>query len=516
MRSPRLRALALLITIACTAAVAEEQSATSPASGSTGVSGGATSVRPAGAFGDAPAVPRAVRPAAGSVGVSGAREYSIRELFEAAASHDAEVARSRLELQGARLDVEDARSARLPTVRAEASGSLIGNPLDPVSLTAGELGTVQTLAGDIALPPEDVRIFDGMEGTQYEIAVTIEQPVYTWGKIPATIEVAEAAVLARGVAGQVSRRDLAARLRTQVHSLAILSETGALLNQQKELAEQLVRISEESLRSGFIIRADVLEARVRAAEVDLALRQVANRTEELLVDMRSRTGIADLTVEEAAAPKSPELSDFPIPDREAAISSALNNNLELSLASAQESLRRAQARSAEAGGILRPDIGLQIRLSYSGPRFPIVETDWYGSNSGNLVGSLGLRTTVYDAGRTRRGEESARTQVRRAQTDINAAAQTLERSVASDILTMELAAERHEYYELLAESASEQARLKRAQADAGASGETEYIVEEIEALGHRIAALGELSTYVAAALRIEAAGATADEIAWRP
>lgn len=435
----------------------------------------------------------------------------LESLYRSALDHDAELARTQLELEAGRLDVADARSARYPTVRAEASGSLISNPMDAVTLTAGELGSVETVAGTVALPPEDLRLFDGMDSTRYEVAVVLEQPVFTWGKIPATIELAEAALTARIIGAEIDRRDMAIRLETQSLGLAILVETRRRLADQRELAAELVRISEESFRSGFILRADVLESRVRAAEIDLAIQEVDNRIETILVEVRSRTGRPELAVEDVAAPRLPELTDFPIPDMDSAIARSLSGSLEISLTSAQQTVRQAQVDVAQAGGTLRPDVGLKFRLSYSGPRLPFVETGWFGENTGNLVASVGFSTTVFDAGRSRRGVESARSESRRARNDSQAVAQTVQRRVGSDILVMELSAERYGYYTLMAESAREQAELKRTRAEAGAAGETEYLIEEIAALGHRIAALGEVSTYVQAALRIRAAAATAGD-----
>jgi outer membrane protein TolC len=351
-----------------------------------------------------------------------------------------------------------------------------------------------------------------MESTRYELAVVVEQPVYTWGRISAGIEAAESAVEARAIETDIARRDLAARLRTQVLSLAVLADIQELLSEQRSLAARLVEISEESFRGGFIIEADVLDARVQAAEIDLADREVSNTMQDIIVDLQVRTGIDGLTLEAVVPDRRPGIDDFPIPNEGAARRSALSQNLELSLVQAGIAAREAQETMATAGGPFQPDVGLQIRFAYSGPRFPLIETDWYGENSRNIVTSVGLSTTLFDAGRTRREEEAAQSDVRLAEANALAARQEIERAVSSDILAMKLATERHTYFELLSESSAEQARLKRARAEAGAAADTEYLVEEIATLGHRISALRELLTYIQAYLRIEATGSTGREI----
>jgi outer membrane protein TolC len=441
-----------------------------------------------------------------------AQEVSLGDLYQAALANDGSITQRRLELDAARLDAEDARSARLPTVRTEASASLLSDPIEPVSVTAGQFGTFETAAGSVALPPEDIRVFEGMESTRYELAVVVEQPVYTWGRISAGIEAAESAVEARAIETDIARRDLAARLRTQVLSLAILADIQELLSEQRSLAARLVEISEESFRGGFIIEADVLDARVQAAEIDLADREVSNTMQDIIVDLQVCTGIDGLTLEAVVPDRRPGIDDFPIPNEGAARRSALSQNLELSLVQAGISAREAQEAMATAGGPFQPDVGLQIRFAYSGPRFPLIETDWYGENSRNIVTSVGLSTTLFDAGRTRREEEAAQSDVRLAEANALAARQEIERAVSSDILAMKLATERHTYFELLSESSAEQARLKRARAEAGAAADTEYLVEEIATLGHRISALRELLTYIQAYLRIEATGSTGREI----
>jgi len=71
------------------------------------------------------------------------------------------------------------------------------NPIGPISVNTGQFGSIPTSNGDILIPPQDMVVFKGMENTLYQFKLTIDQPIFTWGKIDNSIEIYKLLIEAR-------------------------------------------------------------------------------------------------------------------------------------------------------------------------------------------------------------------------------------------------------------------------------------------------------------------------------
>jgi len=410
----------------------------------------------------------------------------IDDLLRTTRQNNYALRRLRAEGEKSRIDLKAARAGRLPDIDFDASFSYLANPMDPVTLTAGELGTVEVPGqGEVLFPPEDMRIFDGMENTYYSFELTVDQPVFTWGKIPNTIRLYSKGVEANGLETEKTFQELSAELTGILYTIYFMEKLSGVLSEQSELADRMTEIARESYKNGFILYADVLNTEIKAKEIGVEQRRLEKERGQLLSRLRSITGQDGLDVASVDFGFVDEdLAEKKLPDAESLIKRAERNNADLQLLSKLKEIDNLKLKIAEGTGYLKPDLGLRMQLSYSGPRLPLMETDWLRQDDYGLTLSVGISTKVYDGGRL-----ASEIALSRRETEISVIKHQEALSQVADairnlLLNLELAKIRMEYELLKKESSEEMISLEKAKHDAGAGSETDYLRTRLEALTH--------------------------------
>ena len=122
----------------------------------------------------------------------------------------------------------------------------------------------------------------------------------------------------------------------------------------------------------------MLSIKIRLKEIDIGLASTHEQLGSLLSDLSLYSGIQNLSLRQLEInPKKVLLLPW---SKEEAEEKSKTGNDDLQIAFLATEIRKQEASLAKkmASGI--PDIGLQIDLSYSGPRFPFIETDWFGQD----------------------------------------------------------------------------------------------------------------------------------------
>jgi len=308
----------------------------------------------------------------GAESATPAAPYALEDLLALAASGNPMLKAAAEAESAARSDFNGARARRLPTLKAETSGTFIGNPLGPITLTAGQLGEFQ----GVAIPPQDVIIYKGMESSNYDFALIGEVPLYTWGKISLGIDLARTGLGAASLQRRKAEHELAVKMRASWDALAYIERAAEVVALQARIGARLVDLSERSAAAGFLTRADLASARIKLKEIDIAAARLGEKRDRLLSDLASMAGLqalsaADLKLgtQAAGTPRWTEAEAYAL---------ALEGSYDLSLVSAMLDAKRGlrDLAAKEARGL--PDIGLRIELSYGGSRFPFLEFDWFG------------------------------------------------------------------------------------------------------------------------------------------
>lgn len=410
-----------------------------------------------------------------------ARPYTLEELTEAAVRNNRELRQLEVEEEKTLVDLRSAKAGMFPDIGAEIRLNHIANPIDPITVTAGEFGSYPIAGeGDVLIPPEDVRIYEGMESMFYQFIVSLEQPVFTWGKIRNSIDLYKKVLQTRRLNLEKKREELAATINVYLYSLYFIEKIEELIEEQRKTAERLVFISEKAYENGFIVYSELLEARIQAKEINLAEYELREQKEQILLDLSHTTLIEDLTIKDLDISYVNEnTEDYHLPSSDKLMQAALKNNLDLQVLSSLKEVADYKLEIAEGKGYLKPDIGIRFELSYGGPRFPFVEKDWYGQDEYNLISSIGFVAKIFDGGKLRSEIELNEEEVKASTYDFEQGKQSIEKFIARSLLKLSLYRDNMEYYKLKIESDNEKVALKKTQHDAGAGQESEYLKELI-------------------------------------
>lgn len=316
------------------------------------------------------------------------------------------IAIQRAQLEAARAERAAAVARRFPTVTASADAAWIANPTDPVALQPGELGTIplsqiDPRVPDTILPNEETELFESTGWSRYELGVSVTQPIFAWGTIENAIDAATAAerVSAARLAG--SEYAVTIEIAATVEYIAILDAIAQILAIQTDAADRLVEISRENWDKGFIQETEYLDAELARREVRLTQAEVAERrgnAEERLQILTGKEGPD--TAHQAIPIDRPPLAGTVPESVDTLVQRALSGNWELHVIGAAEDLRRAGQRIARGSQSLRPDLGLQIDLSWVGALEDAGEASWDERGTWQMTIGVGLSTTLFDGGRS--------------------------------------------------------------------------------------------------------------------
>ena len=144
-------------------------------------------------------------------------------LVKSAMENNPELLQLGVEKEQTRIDLKSAKARRFPDIGAEIRLSHLANPMEPISVTAGEYGSYEIPGeGEVLIPPEDLEVFEGMEPMLYEFILTLEQPIFTWGKIRNSIELYKKALGANELNIELKRQEITTSITVYLYSLYFL------------------------------------------------------------------------------------------------------------------------------------------------------------------------------------------------------------------------------------------------------------------------------------------------------
>ncbi len=404
---------------------------------------------------------------------------------------------ARAALAGSEADLAMARARRLPRIDATLSLTGIANPMDAIEIPAGAFATIPML-----LPSTAVALMPAGDPYYGKAGLILTQPLFTWGKTKAGVDMARAGKAASSLSYEKARRELLVKLGATSESLAILGRVDETLGLQADIGARLVFISEESRKAGFITQVDLIQARIDVKEVDLARASVNQRRELLLQELRGLTGrpglsFGELGLEAPAAGK-PRL------DAAGLAEAARRGSLDLALVGSLEAAREAGRRLAAGSRNFLPDLALQLDLSYAGSRLPYVQDGWEDKDDWTLNLTVAGKVSLFDGGSGRAGLAKAEAQLAEARAQAESARAAVDAHVRGALLDLDLARVRLEYDLLKLEGHREQITRLRAERDAGAGMEAAWLRALLDALETTADGWSRLAEYRAALWKLEA------------
>jgi outer membrane protein TolC len=354
--------------------------------------------------------------------------------------------------------------------------------------------------------------FNLSEKNHYKFGLSLEQPVFTWGRIQHSIEAADLGYQA-GIIGQgLEERNLHTAVDSYLATLAVLNEIRTILSEQEHKAQRLIFLSEESYASGFILNTDLLEARLLAAEVHLASYESKEQSARALLSLRNLTGIAGLLFEDIEFPPYLLAADgqdayrrqsYSGEDRESLFSTLRQGNDSLRLLELQARARERLFAAARGQSLGKPELGIFAELEFSGPRFPFIQSGWNTENEVNLTVTLGIRALLFDGGAMRSGIQQKEEAAVQARLDAEKGRQDLEEYLENALNELDVSQRRQEY--LLLKVESENARKEQAENawETGYGEERIFLAHELAWYTNRIDLVKEKLSALLLTLRLE-------------
>ncbi len=407
------------------------------------------------------------------------RKYSISQLYDSSYDNNSELISLRLKLLQDEINLKSAKAKRFPEVSFDVSLSYLTNPMDPITLTAGEFGSYPSASGDVLLPPEDVTVYEGQENTYYQFKLYIKQPIWTWGKISNSILLYDKVIEADKKNILKKQNEIKTNLKIYLHSLYYLLQIRDEINNQYEEAEKLIEIAQQSYNNGFIIYTKLLETKILTKEIGIAKLNIEQKIDNILVELRNITGLDDLMLEDIVLPVIKEYKEYQLEQRDDLKKHLLDNNISIDLLEFFYDISSLQYEIIQANANGKPDIGLLIEIAYKGSRFPLVETNWYGKDEFNITFSIGLNGSVYNSDSNQNDIALAMAEMEDALLEIKKGKEMLIKNLDQYYLDIELLYEKLDYQDLLIENGLAQIDQKKKEYEAGAGDEIEYRKEII-------------------------------------
>lgn len=325
------------------------------------------------------------------------RPLSLDEAL-ALSLENAEAVRIKIQsVEKSRSRLAEARAKTLPSVSLEAAIAYLTNPPEGITVTAGELGTLPLPPPYNLLPDRDIVFLPDIEHTYFSLNASLNQPIYTWGKIAAGIQLASLELAGSRAELELQKRDLR-REAERAYAGALLARLSRpILEEMQAALVDIVTDREHSYTEGLVTRQLLLEARADLAAVERRLLEAREGEQTALRTLLLLTGLEEqeleLTTPFREAPE--ELEEEVLLDR------ALARSGELELARTRIAQAREKVRLERGGALLRPDLALIVELDVTGQKPPWTDSDWTDTWTWDLIFSLGTRVKLYDGGQAR-------------------------------------------------------------------------------------------------------------------
>ena len=423
--------------------------------------------------------------------------YTFESLKESMRSGNAELRKATETYNQSLLDVKDAKANYQPQISLLLSGTYMANP--PIGKTTIGVDELSSQLG-VTIPGsasgEYVTLYKGMDSLYYNAGLTITQPIFTWGKIPKSVELYSEIASIRALSLEDSADKLSVELKTRLTAKCYMDELFQLIAETKEKADELVKVSQDAYDNGMLLKEDVTKAKISALEIDVKEQELKKQYSDNLKSLQTITATDDLDGSNI---------EYTVNEDEINAIAALEHDDVISLVtrsdSATISMLKGQTRAyelkkeiAEASLYWKPDFALQVSLTYGGSAMPLIEKNWYRANDYGLYITFAISTTIWDGGVKLNDVKRAASEIEGTKADYDSAVDQLTETAEENLSQIELSLVKLEYYDLKLEEAEERLDLLNRQYEGGMISKTDVLSQEIEVLTEKMTIIQEKVT----------------------
>lgn len=427
---------------------------------------------------------------------AGDKVYDYNTLTSSLKANNTKLQASYEDLKKAKLDTKDAKANYHPNIDLTVSGSYIINPIGPITINASELG----------LPYNQyITLYKGMEDTLYQTQLSVQMPIFTWGKIKNGVNALTEVESVRSLQITDTENQLTAELKTRLAANYYMDEIITLLNEQKSYADRLVQIAYAANEQGIMLLQEVKESEIEALQVEVTLSEINAQYSSNLTALRTMTGILDLKREDISfTPDEEMFYSLATEDRNALIKEATSQSQPtLQMLSHMQKAMEYSQKVSEASVYWKPDFALQVTASYGGSRLPLVETDWYRQNDYNGMITVAFKTTLWDGGKALNDIKRSESNTQSAIISRDEAVNTIITTLTEQFSTQDMAIAKIKYLDLKEETLINKVEQKAILQSYGNASEQDLLQAKIELTTCRLERLQEKLKLSSASYLIE-------------
>ncbi|MDF1568864.1 MAG: efflux RND transporter permease subunit, partial [Spirochaetaceae bacterium] len=382
------------------------------------------------------------------------------DLKRIALSVNPDIAVAREALLGAESQRSEAKAERGPVLRMELSSTYLSDPL--LRVPAGALGefpaALPPSIGGTPIPSVDTNVWGSPNDFRYDVTASIEQPVYSWGKISSAVRLAEAGFHGKQWLLEARKTDVSTSVAIACESLALMDQMIGLADRQIELGERLIELTFGNYQEGFILETEYRETRSMLQRIQLNAAVLRKERNDRLLSLEALTGLDDLSPASLVLQDGlDDVTDLLLPDIEDTVGQAVKTNPDILALAAKAEAALASRFIAVGGKGVKPDVVFRGEFGYGGG-FDRAPDDLNGA----WTLSLGARTTLFDAGRSASAYRTTESDYRVSEAELRSARRRLETTLRELYNAMELYKEKISFYSGLLESDIARSAEKRA------------------------------------------------------
>lgn len=434
--------------------------------------------------------------------------FTYEDLVTLMDDNNPDLRKAKEEFAQSALDVKDAKAGFFPQAVLTATGTYMFNPMmDDITINIDELLSGISWPGGLEPEPtgQYLKLYDGMEQTQYQFTLDITQPVFTWGKLTNAVKLYNEVSDIKKLQLDIKRKQLSAELKTRLASAYYIGQMLELLAKQKAYTERLLTISEQAWEQGALLYQDLLDARIQAKEIDIASVEINDQFSSLILGIEKITGLINLGKEQFSfIPNVDSYKKMCTAERQALMDKALNDKQEsITILGKLEQVSVYSNKIAKASVYWKPDLALNLSLGYSGSRFPLVETDWYRKNDYSANATIAIRTTVFDGGKKLNDIKRSQSAYESSKVDAEQAKTIIAQNITQQFNTIDLSLAKMEYQTLKIENFDSKIAQQKQLFESGYGAETTLIQAQIEKTSAQIQLLQHSLSLASACYVIE-------------
>lgn len=408
---------------------------------------------------------------------------TLQDLRDSMDSGNAQLLKARQTYVQSLLDVKNAKANYQPTIELLLTSTFMPNPpIGKTTISVDELSSQLGVVIPGATAGEYITLYDGMKSIYYNAGLSITQPLFTWGKIPNSVKLYDQVAQIRALAIEDTSKQLTAQLKARLAAMRYMDDILELLDQTQEVADELVQVSQNAYDNGMLLKQDVTKARISAMEIDVTRQEIMKEYRSNIQELRTLTGNEDLKAEDIDySVNEDEIQAIVSIDHDELYNLATRSSSEpLTMLRKQTQALQLKKRIAQDSLYWKPDFALQVSLSYGGPAFPLVETNWYRADDYGIYMTLAVKSTVWDGGKKLNDISYAQSEVLGSIADYDAAVDQLQSVAQENISAAELAQAKIEYLGLKLEESQDRLELLERQLAEGYISKVDVLSQRIE------------------------------------